>query len=93
MYAYDSYCDLSRSLCRCLQLAAGNLVVGADPKAGVRGLPRTNNRHRQHCSTWLRDHQMSSVADTRTLMKYAADHKIDTVVTSEFGAIAEVRCL
>jgi hypothetical protein len=72
------------------QMLAENLVVGADPKAGIRGLARTSNNHRQHRSTWLSDHQMTSVSDTRALMNYAADHKIDTVVTSELGAIAEV---
>ena len=75
---------------RQMQLLAGNLVVGADPKAGIRGLERTSNSHRQHRSTWLSEHQMTSVNDTKALLKLSADHKIDTVVTSEFGAIAEV---
>jgi hypothetical protein len=72
------------------QLLAGNLVVGADPKSGIRGLAKTSNNHRQHRSTFLSDHQMTSVTDTKALLNFTADHKIDTFVTSEFGAIAEV---
>ena len=73
------------------QLLAGNLVVGADPKAGIRGMPITRNNHRQHRSTFLNDHNMTSVTDTKVLMNYTADHKIDTFVASEFGALTKVQ--
>lgn len=72
------------------QLLAGNLVVGSDPKSGVRGLVRTSNNQRQHRSSFLSDHQMTSVTDTKALLNFASDQKIDTIVTPEFGAIAEV---
>ena len=72
------------------QLLAGNFVVAADPKMGVRGLPKCLNNYRQHRSTWLEEHQMTSVTDHRALMNFTADEHIDTYVTSEFGAIAEV---
>lgn len=75
---------------RKMQLLAGNLVVGSDPKAGIRGMERSSNNHRQHRSTWLSEHQMTSVNDTKALLNFSADHKIDTFVTSEYGAIAEV---
>jgi hypothetical protein len=78
---------------RKMQLMEGNLVVGADPKAGIRGLERTRNNHRQHRSTWLAEHQLPSVTDTRALLNFTGDHKIDTVVTSEFGEIAEVKII
>ena len=63
------------------QLISGDLVVGADPKSGIRGLPFTRNMHRQHRSTWLRDHEKTSLNDTRALLNLSSDERVDTVVT------------
>jgi Ran GTPase-activating protein (RanGAP) involved in mRNA processing and transport len=75
---------------RAEQLRNKALVLGADPRAGVRPMHIHNNLAIQHRTTWATDHGGLTLQDTLTELMHIRDEPIDVCMVSTLGGHVEV---
>jgi Ran GTPase-activating protein (RanGAP) involved in mRNA processing and transport len=75
---------------RAEQLRHKSLVLGCDPRAGIRPLVESISLAKQHRSTWGLEHGQSSLQDVITQLTHVRDVPMDIVITDQLAAHTSV---